>query len=367
MTRKLASIQEIVEVNPIPNYDHIEQVKVLGYYLIAKKNEFKKGDLCVYFEIDSKLPERTVFEFMAKRKYIVKTLKMAKTISQGLAMPTSILGTPKKLYVGLDLTEIIGVAKYDPQTKKEMENNKKPNHPAINYMLQFAWFRIVYFKVFRVLFGKKAKGNFPGFIRKTSETNIQSSPSILQLFENKVAYITEKLEGQSATYALKKSNGIFTNNKFIVCSHNIALPTVTNSNYWDIAKSLDIRAVLFNYFKQTGIYVAIQGEIVGPGIQKNIYKLKELDFYVFNVYDIKAKRYFSLKEMRKFSKDTGLKLAPVIDDNFVITEDITVDKILKMSNGKSVLYDTAREGFVYRGLNQEFSFKVRSPKYLAKG
>lgn len=367
MERKLASLQKVESVEEIPGYDRIVQIKVLGWSLIAKKDEFKPGDLCVYFEVDSILPEHKIFEFMASKKYIVKTMKMAKTISQGLAVPTSFIKEinpkfNKKLVVDMDLTKVLGVEKYDPQTKAEMQPTKKDGR-VLAYFKRFAWFRRVYF----FLFGhKRPKGNFPKFIKKTDETNIQAVPRYLHWHANKPAYFTEKLEGQSATYALKKGDGVWGKRfHFYVCSHNVHYPHVVNNNFWNIAKSKGIEKILRDYHDVHGVEIAIQGEIVGPGIQQNIYKLNDLDFYVFNVFNINTGKYFSLSEMREFATETGLKLVPVVDGDVDLSR-WTVDTLLAFSNGKSQLYNTAREGIVVRGLGQEFSFKVKSPVYLSK-
>ena len=56
MARKLAHIETVHNIRPIPGADRIEQVNVLGWNVITKKGEFKEGDLCIYVEIDSKMP-----------------------------------------------------------------------------------------------------------------------------------------------------------------------------------------------------------------------------------------------------------------------------------------------------------------------
>ena len=80
--RNLASIQKISKLEPIPNADTIEKATVLGWELVVKKGEFKEGDLCVYCEIDSVLPERPEFEFLRTKKFRIKTIKFKGQISQ---------------------------------------------------------------------------------------------------------------------------------------------------------------------------------------------------------------------------------------------------------------------------------------------
>lgn len=143
--RQLASIQKIQEILDHSNADNLEIARIKGWQVIIRKGEFKEGDLCVYCEIDSVMPEKPEFEFLAPRKYRIKTTKLRGEISQGIAFPLSILNqgdwefglisisTEEKGYTpsikrkgdssilneinlvpGLDVTEILGVTKYDP-------------------------------------------------------------------------------------------------------------------------------------------------------------------------------------------------------------------------------------------------------------
>ena len=117
--RKLASIQKITALRPIENADKIEVATVLGWQVVVQKGQFKEGDFCVYIEIDSILPDKPDFEFMRERKFRVKTIKLRGQVSQGICFPISILlkATDKDLILreGDDMTELLGVRKYDPQ------------------------------------------------------------------------------------------------------------------------------------------------------------------------------------------------------------------------------------------------------------
>ena len=119
MARKLASIQKIKSVESIEGADFIELVHVLGWQCVAKKGEFKEGDNCIYFEIDSYLPIEPEFEFLRKNCYKntplmgegfrLKTQTFKKKISQGLCLPVSILES-KGYHVfieGTDVTTIL--------------------------------------------------------------------------------------------------------------------------------------------------------------------------------------------------------------------------------------------------------------------
>ena len=89
--RKLATIEKIAALNPIKDADAIEVAAIRGWKVVVKKGEFQVGDLCVYCEIDSVLPERPEFEFLANKNYRIKTIKLRGQVSQGIAFPLSIL------------------------------------------------------------------------------------------------------------------------------------------------------------------------------------------------------------------------------------------------------------------------------------
>jgi len=371
MERKLASIQKIGNIIPIDGYDKVELAEVLGWTCIVGKGDFKKNDYCVYFEPDSQLYPSEVWDsFLSRRKYRIKTIRMCGVVSQGLALPVSIISklTNKKVILneGLDLTEILSVEHFEKgkQGKEKSEKIIKSKNKFVNYMMKFKWFRIIY----KFLFLNNAKGEFPTkYIKKTDESNIQTMPSILKSGE--IFYITEKLEGQSATYILLPKKGIINRilgkKHFEVCSHNIKLPHPDKSNWWEIANGYDIKNKLKLYYKKHRNHMAIQGEIVGPKIQDNIYKLSNIDFYVFNVKNLNTGKYLNLKDKLEFCKEVGLKMVPIISDKIYLNDEDS-NSMLKMSNGYSLLNkNVRREGFVVRSVdNDTVSFKVRSPKYL---
>ena len=369
--RKLASIQRIIAINEIPNADKIESVVVLGWNCIVKKGEFKVGDLCVYFEPDSLLYPHPIWDdFLEKKKYRIRTMKMKATVSQGLVLGTDIIETlnPKarvKIIEGTDVTDVLNVKHYDPTDKPEVIT--KSDSKVKNFLMRFSICR----KVFHHLYGKKSGGFPTHLVSKTDETNIQSIPYILTNNTGRRFYISEKLEGQNGNYifSLKKGllNRLLKRTEFIVCSHHIRKsPTYEKCSWWDIAVQYDIEKKLTEHHKKYGIYLAVQGEIIGDRIQNNIYKISGYDFYVFNVKDLTNNRYFDLEEKREFCEETGLNLVPIIHENFVISSYHTPQLLLDMSNGRSELNKkTKREGFVVRCFDDDrISFKVRSPEYL---
>lgn len=204
MTRKLASIQKISSLQPIPNADNIEIATVLGWQCVVKKGEFKVGESVVYFEVDSILPEKPDFEFLRPRKFRIKTIKLRGVVSQGLIMPLSVLPANFKfrgVFVGQDVTDVIGVIKYDPEAEIESQETSSNKSWISKFMMRYAWYRKI--------FGGKTEKGWPSFISHTDEDRIQLFPNICEDESRTEFIVTEKLDGQSATFFLKKNKSIF--------------------------------------------------------------------------------------------------------------------------------------------------------------
>jgi RNA ligase (TIGR02306 family) len=253
-----------------------------------------------------------------------------------------------------DVTEILNIKKYDPEKEFEEKQIKerKIKNPILKFLYRFSFFRI---------FIKTSARRIPfpsHLISKTDEERIQNIPEILDEIQGKKVYITEKLDGQSGTFILFK-------NKFMVCSRNMNLPK-DNSNWWKIKIQFDIENKLKDYRRDYGFDIAIQGEIIGEGIQENKYKIKGLDFYVFNVFNISTREYFNYQTLKWFCEEFNFKIVPIVYfDNF----DFDFESLIKYSNSKSVLSDILREGIVVRTVDQDkkrISFKVINPEFLLK-
>lgn len=349
MLRKLATIQEIAEIRAIDGANAIESVRVKEWWCVAKKGEFKVGDLCVYFEIDSLLPvANTAFEFLARGNkpkkmtidgidyvgYKLKTIKLRGSISQGLALPVVTFGTYFGIGAGTgtDVSGLLGVVKYEAPIPTE-------------------------------LFGL-VKGNFPGFIPKTDEERVQNLAAVVERQQGTVFYITEKLDGSSATFY--RHTTIAEGDHFGVCSRNLELLESDGNTFWKLARK-------YNLAENIPDGYCVQGEAVGEGIQKNPLKLQGHDLYVYNVYDIRSAEYLSYSEFLKFCQTYGLQTVPVLKENYTL--DTNVEGLLAMAEGKSVVCPTAeREGIVLRpliekqeiiaGVAGRLSFKAISNKFL---
>jgi len=363
--RKLASVQKIVALRPIENADKIEVAQVLNWECVVKKGEFQVGHLIVYIEIDSIVPERAEFEFLRERKFRVKTIKLRKQISQGLVVGPSIL--PSGNYCeDMDVTDILGIKKYDPQAQEEQQiiNTSVPKSKVLKYLMNYSIFRYIYLK-----FNTVDKG-WPSWIQKTDEERLAVCAKKITNNFDKIFYVSEKLDGSSGTFFIHKNRKWgFPTWGFGVCSRNIWLKKEDNSNYWKIAKKYDLQNKLKNLKKE----IVVQGEIIGPAIQKNKYSLKDIDFYVFNVVENGVK--YSPDQMILFCEQLGLKHVPILAQSTVWAlvdckkEDVSqmVQALVKYSNANSALAPVPREGIVMRVVDDpSVSLKVISPEFLLK-
>jgi hypothetical protein len=368
--RNLASIQRISNLEPIQNADAIEKATVLGWQLVVKKGEFAVNDLCVYCEIDSLLPDKPEFEFLKERKFRIKTIKLRGQISQGICFPLSILPTNTKIHENLDVTEILGIKKWEPyqddprlckQTGKIMYPKWMPK------WVQQIVHRIGFIKnYYREHSGQKS---FPSLIPKTDETRVQVLQQLLTKYYGTLCYVTEKIDGSSLT--VYQING-----KFGVCSRKIDLKRDPTDKYWKTVLEHDLENKFKTYFKDENI--ALQGELIGEGIQGNKYKLKGLDIYFFNIFFIKKFAYGNYFDLLGTCNALNEKIVPVINEKYELLD--SIPEIVEQSKGKSKLNpDILREGIVIRPIveiedtelhcqlvKNRISFKAVNPEFLLK-
>lgn len=313
--RKLVTIRVVKEILPIDGADRIELAKFDGWQCIVPKGQFKPDDAGVFCEIDSILPSADPrFAFMESKKFRVKTMKMKKVLSQGLLLPTSQF-TPEELS-NLDL---IGVTLYEAPIPGAGKGEQK--------------------------------GNFPSFIPKTDQERIQNIPNILKEVKLFECEITEKLDGTSFTAWFRDGEvGIASRNWEVKTD----VPGWYSTAFHDNSLDGKLRAM--------GRNIAIQGEIIGPSIQGNKYKLDALKMFVFDIYDIDMKRYVSASERTELCTRLGLTHVPVIPYTLLnLQENPTVDDVLKAADGNSSLAMTPREGLVFKG---DARFKAISNLWL---
>lgn len=352
--RKLASIKKILELQPIEGKDFILLATVDGWHVVVRKNDYQVGDLCVYVEIDSVLPEKPEFEFLRSKNFRIKTMKMGNVISQGICFPLTVL-PPADYEVDQDVTDVIGVKQYGGTMDTEpVIADNKPYKKYPKFLMRMKWFR-------NLVKPRKKSAEFPSFVSKTDETRIQNIPFILESDEKWIA--TEKIDGQSGTFALvrKKSKWPFFKDRFefIVCSRNRRLPVRDASSYWQVADKYLIENALKRMIGGWD-WVVIQGECIGPKIQGNKYGVNECDLYIFNV--IYPNGRLNSCYAKTLVDTHGMKFVPIINTSFSLPK--TVDEVLMYAHGKSRLADTLREGVVFRSPDGKNSFKAVDPLFL---
>lgn len=336
MERKMASIREIIDVHPIVDSDNIELALIDGWRSVIKKNQFKPGDKVVFCEPDSLLPDRPEFEFMRPKKFRIKTCRLRGVISQGICFPINIL--PSGQYdVGEDVSELLGVTKYEAPVPVQLRGK-------------------IRCPIFRLA------------VPKTDEVRVQNIPDVLRRHYGKVFLSREKLDGTSMSVYLDPETGLH------VCSRNIDLAPdyehpFNGTSYWQYALQHDLEDVL----KTLGGSIALQGELLGPGIQGNKYGFKDLQYRVFNFWDMKNHRYIDNDVMEDTVDAFGFGKDFLVPSAGSITLCHTVDELLQIATGKSQLADIQREGLVFRPEREEFdweiehgrlSFKAINPKFL---
>lgn len=387
--RALAHIERVAWIKPIEGADNIELIGVLGWVCIAKKGEFKENDICIYFEIDSKLPEKDWSEFMRAKHFKVKTMKLGKfgVISQGLALPLNAFTSEGCIFPatndgipieGTDVTELLGVTYSVEEDNHRKSKNGDPNakyksmaarHQKLfktkpfRWLMKKPWGR----KILFLFFGRKKDKPraFPDWIVKTDETRIENAPFYLE--SNEPWIKTEKIDGTSSTYFvnyIKKKKG-----EFGVCSRNVRQTDEKqecfhDSNvYWEMAFKYDIETALRKIAESKNVKrIVLQGETYGEAVQGNPYKLKERRFAAFNlIFD--GNRLDSV-DACEILKEYNIPFVPIIDTNYYLPKDMETFKL--EADGKSTISDVMREGFVYRSLDGTKSFKNVSREFLIK-
>lgn len=381
--RALAHIEEIAWIKPIDGADNIELIGVLGWVLIAKIDEFKVGDKAVFVEIDSKCPaDDERFAFLEKKHYKVKTMKLGKfkCFSQGLALPLTLFPELSDRKLGDDVTKELRITYSSEEDRKRKSNKVDPNakykamatrhkeffsKPIIRKIMRYDICR----KLLFLFFGKKKDNpkQFPSWIVKTDENRIENCPFYLESNEEWVQ--TEKIDGTSCTYAVDRMKRGKNKFEFVVCSRNVRQADrdqecYHDSNiYWELADKYNIEKVLIDYAIANNYdRVVLQGEGTGS-VQGNPYKLKDNRLFVFNLVVEGVRK--GTREMAKFCEENNLEHVPIINEHYKTPD--TMEEIKLQADGFSIINPKVkREGFVYRSLDGQQSFKNVSREYLLK-
>jgi RNA ligase (TIGR02306 family) len=354
--RKLVTVRKIKDISPIEGADRIEVATIDGWKVVVKKDEFKANDLCIYFEIDSLIPRATWNDFLADKNnpdkpVRLKTITLRGQISQGLALPLNVIEKDlkqkqmvknnipsgaiveyKEPNVGDDLTEILGVEKYEPPVPASL--------------------------------GGDVKGKIPYTV--TDEERIQNIPNIIEELKGKEVYITQKIDGTSTTFGIKDGN-------FIVAGRNWMFKNEIQNTYSEMAKKYNVEEKLRKLTELTGEEWAIQGETYGEGIQKNKLGIKGHNFAIFNVIKNGLKQnWFSFEDIHPFRSVFGdMEFVRIL--YFGEFKWNNVDELLDYADTFKYPNGNQGEGIVIRPVKSFYSeslnsntpsFKVISNKFL---
>lgn len=396
--RELAYVVLIDGIEPIPGYDRVEHAIVGGWRVIVQKDQFKPGDPAIYFEIDSRVPaDKECFAFLEKRHYKIKTLKMCKTLSQGLLMHADDFGweihetAEGDVYIFDDegkehyavgetrfLTKKLGVTYADDEDnsrkapsvdkykKMEMRHRKLFKNPVIHWFMRYEFGR----KVMFFFFGKKKdkKNGWPSHI--AARTDVERIQNCIWLLNDKQPYVaSEKVDGSS--FSAMAERGRFGKIKYYVCSRNVVFDNPNaecfyNTNIyfeaWDKYNLKEIITKILNDYNLPN--VAIQAEVYGNDIQKRDYSTKEHKMAVFHIVSNCVK--FPMDKVVEICEKYGLPHVPIVDDNYIFPD--TIEELQEyVESEPSKIDGLAREGIVFYDKATGAQYvKFVSPNFLMK-
>lgn len=337
--RRLATIRRVAELHPIEGADRIEIAVVDGWQVIAKKGEFQVGDLAIYFEIDSWVPNavapfltrsgHTPKEYKGVEGERLRSMKMRGVLSQGLLLPLSVLVNDFPGLVefeeDLDVTLRLGILKWEREIPANLQG--------------------------------RVKGNFPGELRKTDQERVQNAKRLLASDPDDTWEITIKLDGSSMTCFIDVDD------QFSVCSRNLQLIETEENTFWATARKQGLEAKLREMIGEHGGRLALQGELIGPGVQGNQESLEEHEFRLFDIFDIQKGHYLlPLERYRLVFECMMGEHTPVLA---VDAPTPTIEEALALAEGSSLNASVAREGVVFKSMTRRnTSFKAVSNTWL---
>ena len=411
--RELCYIVSIDSIEPIIGSDNCEAAIVGGWKIMTRKNTFKVGDLAVYFEIDSKVPEKEPFMFLQSKHFKIKTQKYTfggkgNFISQGLLMPltdfpdlfeydvVSGMGwlytykakphikESKDTIVNIHdgLTQLLGVKYSVVEDNKRKSNSNKytkmvsrhqklfRKNKLVKWLYQRKWGKELLF----LFLGKKSdKRTWPDWVRKTDEERVQNLP---QLFpgDNTEWIVTEKIDGSSTTFTMR---GRGSREQYYVCSRNVCFDKPEKNEklfydtniYEEMAEKYDIQNKLRQILEEhkDWDFITIQGETFGPSVQKRNYNLQEREFNAFNlVYGTKENSYIRMNsiDMKILLDKYQIPSVPILDKHYKLPQ--TIEEMINYADGPSTIDGELREGVVLRTYDGINSFKAVSNQFLIK-
>lgn len=319
----LAQIVKIIDIAPIEGADKIEAARILGYWSVIKKGEYKPGDLVCFVFGDTLLPRKPWNQFLWPKgtdengpEIRLKTCKFRGQVSQGLILPISLVGDLSEGYYlpeGYDVTDILGVKKYEKQVPAQLAG--------------------------------QIKGGFPNFIPKTDQLNICTYPEVVAELCGRDIVIHKKYDGTSTTIFYKDG-------EVSVCSRNFELKEEDGNLYWKMAKKYNLPEKLRNY----GRNIAFQMESVGPGVNGNKMQLKENSAFLFDVWDIDGQFYWDSETVDHLAHEFEI---PRVDRIYRGPFDKDLNFLKDIANNSQYEPGVLCEGIVVRGVKEAYSETLR--------
>lgn len=351
--RPMATVQQIAEILPHENADLLEIASIKGWRSIVQKGQFRKGDKIIFVEIDAHIPvdlapflskSQSVKKFNGSAGFVLKTAKLRGIVSQGLVFPLNILrGKNIMQTVGTDVSSVLGIQKYEAPIPTE-------------------------------LMGELA-GVFPSWAKKTDQDRIQACiDDVFENLKNDMWVIEEKADGTSMS-VMKWDDDIQ------VCGRNMSFKYGVDDNP---NNSIVNAARFYNVVERLRVYgrnLSISGELIGPGIQKNIYELPKTQWVVFDIFDVDSGSYLSIGErlnvlckLNKISDAPKIPIVPLLSAAHVFevdgkSKDQLVEEILGMAESKTEIgsMKAIREGLVFKSIRDpDISFKSIANSKLLK-
>lgn len=332
--KKIATIEQIREITPHPNADKLVLAKVLGYTAIIPKDMYAAGDVIIFVQPDSVLPEDREWA-VEYRKYApkrIKAIKLRGIFSEGLILPFSVVVPNLKedsdfdlmSNIGVDVSELLGIKHYEPPLPQDLS----------------------------------AKGLLPYGISKTDEERWENFEDNLPYGE--VVDLTLKVDGQSCSFFYHLGE-----KQFGVLGRNFEYKLSGDNNYTKNAVNYGIEEKLRAYCEANNVSLCIRGESHGSGIQKgalNSHAKLPLSWIMFSVYLIDERRYARKGERFYFTNvaaELDLPSVPLVEADVILSKEI----VANYSTGVEAIGGVPFEGVVVNHANG--SFKIINKFYDA--
>lgn len=326
-------------IEPHPNADKIELARVGDYRAIVAKGQFKTGDLGVYIQEGSVVPEwvlvkmNLVGKLAGKSHNRVKAIKLRGILSQGLVYPVeTIAGIPyieipmpgtddfyKYAIIDEDVAAELGITKYEPPIPVHMAG-----------------------EVF----------NAHGYTLSYDIENIKKFPDVITAGEDVI--VTEKLHGTWTCFGYHPDVEIP-----IVTSKGLSGQGLAFKDSLNNIDNLYMRAlrattnvagktVLDRVREQVGsdTPVYLLGETYGKGVQDLHYGLSKPAFRAFDIYvgSPGHGRYLCGRDFLSICKYANVETVPVLYDG-----PFNKELVAELTDGKdNITGSHIREGVVIR-------------------